>query len=279
MFGTREEFLAYEEALKLENRLNSLLESNSNEKRHASKKSGLQNSQNSLNDHAVNHILYNASLWLACYASDASHDPFVVITERMERKRALEKRKKFSSVPDSSFPSIAEELDSAFPLFKNALETLCGKSRIKEENEGNKDCLEESEPDHVNSHETHTFSSLPFPAVDAPCSSISSTPSLDSTSCPLLSSSSPSHAPLLFTVPTFHCDCTQSKRYFSLVRERPFLARFGEGWIYARMLHHSIVYLEKQKLYSKACALLRLLLTTPFCPGKSHSLTQLRTLI
>jgi Fanconi-associated nuclease 1 len=39
-------------------------------------------------------------------------------------------------------------------------------------------------------------------------------------------------------------------------------------WVLARMLHDGTALLEKQKKYAEAAACLRLLLSTPFCPGK-----------
>jgi len=55
---------------------------------------------------------------------------------------------------------------------------------------------------------------------------------------------------------------------YAMVGRRPFLSRLTEGWIFARMISHAIPTFERRKRHTDACTLLRLLLSTPYCPGK-----------
>lgn len=60
------------------------------------------------------------------------------------------------------------------------------------------------------------------------------------------------------------CGAVLTKGRWSHATARTFVTR----WVLARVLHDGVGVLEKQKKYAEAAACLRLLLSTPFCPGK-----------
>ena len=60
----------------------------------------------------------------------------------------------------------------------------------------------------------------------------------------------------------------RAEAMYAMVGRRPFLSRLTEGWIFARMISHAIPTFERRKRHTDACTLLRLLLSTPYCPGK-----------
>lgn len=53
-----------------------------------------------------------------------------------------------------------------------------------------------------------------------------------------------------------------------LVDKKPYLARFSIGWIFSRMLWYGVDFLERLRNYEMAVLYLRILLSTPFCPGR-----------
>lgn len=52
------------------------------------------------------------------------------------------------------------------------------------------------------------------------------------------------------------------------IQEKPYLARFSQGWIFARIVNDSISIFEKEKQYDWAFICLRILLSSSFSPGK-----------
>lgn len=184
---------------------------------------------------SLDELVSTAAWFLVRSASLPELDPCLDLVH-LNCKKSPRRKRRFSAA-DLPFPSIAQELSSAFPP-RVSSSPFPSSFSLAGDNE---------DKDHRG-----------FPALPSP----------------------------------IECTCGRSSAevWRVWVAERPFLCRFTHGcsllapslssplspppspeanrWVLARMVHDGVVALEKQKRYIQASACLRLLLSTPFCPGK-----------
>ncbi|ELR15418.1 VRRNUC domain containing protein, partial [Acanthamoeba castellanii str. Neff] len=205
-----------------------------------------------------------AASFLAHSASSPEQDPYSEII-RLEQKQQLaerSRRKRFSSAAallDSPFPSILHQLSSAFPL--PSLSSFSSSASA----------LQPSPPPQP----LFTSSLVPTVPVDARRRLLllddgreeGGACAPDDEGGVVDASAADQPFPALFGRSCLR-KCASAAVWRACIAERPFLSRFTHGWVLARVLHDGVGVLEKQKKYAEAAACLRLLLSTPFCPGK-----------